>query len=473
MKILNHRLLLTLFCFLFISPAFASAVGEHKGEDIGTGGENGGGTSVNDGGRNNGKGGSNTKIDHSTGRGDDSHEPNKKDSATLPRETAIVKFHTDGPINPNLLGTHIFEVARVQEGKVVEKVQLKVEDQLKETVKKEIDNQVDETFNYNARYESTERRTKPLNSTLERETEDLRKLLENANIQAKEEQQKKELQALEQATKAFQELQMNYAKVVESMAFDLSALEEKTENAADDRRKNIQVSPSNVQVPPSFENGALQVLKKISMSILSFIVGDSGENQTGMAFKRFFDGLRKKSPKRSDPYVNSALQTSGLIPKKELNPIEPAREKVMSISRAFIAPNVNIQYSQDSKKRIGPRSFDCSGFVSYIYNKAGLELSKANGGVPTVRDIIAKDGMFHEIDEEDAKIGDLIVHTGKSNHVGIYSGKDEQGNIKEISATTRNNYAKLDPSNFMFKTSIVEHPPVHIGKSWHFYRWNK
>jgi cell wall-associated NlpC family hydrolase len=480
MKNFNYRLLLTLFCFLLISPSFAGYVGEQRGGDLGTGGETGGdgGTSVNDGGRNNGKDGSNTKLDHNTGNGDGSREPNKKESAKPPPETPIVKFHYDGPVNPNLLGTHIFEVARVQDGKVVEKVQLKTEGQLKETVTKEIDNHVDDSFNNNARYESEERRTKPLNNGLEKETEDLRKLLANANIQAKEEEQKKELQALEQATIAFQDLQMEYARVVETMAADLSSLEEKTEKAADERRKSIQAAPSNIESAPSNEAGAIQILKNISMSILNFIVGDSGENETGIAFKRFFESLIKKGPKRSVPYVNSALQSSGALPIKELNPVGPAREKLMQISRAFLAPNVKIQYSKDLNKRGGPRSFDCSGFVSYVYNKVGLELSKTNGGIPNVANIIDKDGMFHEIDKSEARVGDLIVHlkvenVNNDNHVGIYGGIDPSGNVLEISATVRNGRAKLDPDHRNFKSSIAEHPPYYMGQVWHIYRWNK
>jgi cell wall-associated NlpC family hydrolase len=146
------------------------------------------------------------------------------------------------------------------------------------------------------------------------------------------------------------------------------------------------------------------------------------------------------------------------------------------LARSYLAAGIKIQYSKDKDKRNGPNSFDCSGFVAYVYQQLGLDMSKANGGAPTVSQITSKNGPFHEVvNVDDAKIGDLIVHLGEGDkHIGIYS-RDEQGNVKEISAAVggRLKRSKLDPSHPKFKSSITEYPPSEFGEDWTVYRWNK
>lgn len=69
----------------------------------------------------------------------------------------------------------------------------------------------------------------------------------------------------------------------------------------------------------------------------------------------------------------------------------------------------------------GPDSFDCSGFVNYIYENT------AHVNLPRVSYEMSKGG--DEVNLEDLKIGDLVFFkTTKKNrisHVGIYIGENK------------------------------------------------
>jgi cell wall-associated NlpC family hydrolase len=64
----------------------------------------------------------------------------------------------------------------------------------------------------------------------------------------------------------------------------------------------------------------------------------------------------------------------------------------------------------------GPDSFDCSGFVQYVFAQVGRELPR------TSRDQYA---ASEKVAREDVRLGDLIaIHNSKGTvtHVGIYAG---------------------------------------------------
>lgn len=59
----------------------------------------------------------------------------------------------------------------------------------------------------------------------------------------------------------------------------------------------------------------------------------------------------------------------------------------------------------------GPDSFDCSGFVGYCYNAAGLSVPRSSSEI----------GNMANITKEQLKPGDILWHSG---HVAIYLGND-------------------------------------------------
>ncbi len=478
-NIFNRRSLATLCCCLLLNATFAAIIGEHKGGDTGTGGESGGsGNNVFDGNRKEGKGENTAKAGKAAtgGGGDGQKEKNDKKTPATPPEATIVRFYNDGPTNPNLSGPLIYDIDRVQDGKPVEKVKFKTDDELMESVARETENRVHESFNREP--EDAEKRSKPLSNGFESDTENLKKLLENAKGQAREEEQKNEIEAMVKMTSALKEFQKYYGNMVEEKAVDLAQKEENTDKGVDEQKNSAKSSPAKMITAPSFGTGAMQTLKKLSMSIFNLIVGDSSGNETGNAFRNYFNNYVNKGQARGDSYLKSSLQESGLLgrPKNFIQINDRVRENVINISREFLSSGATkIQYSQDANKRNGPLSFDCSGFVTYVYYNAGLDMRRANGRAPSVMEI-AKSNLFYEVvDKSEAKVGDLILQFGEendfdSNHVGIYSGTNSKGKALYISATVRGGEAVLNPPK---SSSIVEYRPEVLQKEWHLYRWKK
>lgn len=64
----------------------------------------------------------------------------------------------------------------------------------------------------------------------------------------------------------------------------------------------------------------------------------------------------------------------------------------------------------------GPKSFDCSGFTSYVYRQFGVNLSTSSVG---------QYGQGHKVKKDEVQAGDLVFFTGRASksgrvgHVGI------------------------------------------------------
>jgi cell wall-associated NlpC family hydrolase len=70
----------------------------------------------------------------------------------------------------------------------------------------------------------------------------------------------------------------------------------------------------------------------------------------------------------------------------------------------------------------GPKHFDCSGFVFFVYKQAGL-LDRIGGGRKTVAGLhswFSKNGAVSR-SEADAQPGDVLIW-GHNKHTGIYVG---------------------------------------------------
>jgi cell wall-associated NlpC family hydrolase len=64
----------------------------------------------------------------------------------------------------------------------------------------------------------------------------------------------------------------------------------------------------------------------------------------------------------------------------------------------------------------GPHAFDCSGFVGYVYSKAGVNLPRTSGAIRA---------KARRISAAQARPGDLVFvqHHGRVSHVAIYAGR--------------------------------------------------
>jgi cell wall-associated NlpC family hydrolase len=254
---------------------------------------------------------------------------------------------------------------------------------------------------------------------------------------------------------------------------DSSELMSDTENYSEKNQTQPKIKEAMNSAPNQNASFKLANISKSISGLMNGVIGSVANS-----FMDFIKSIFDKKPIDGGPYVKESLRnalSNGQA--KSQNPIDPVRNKLNSFAQSYLAPGIKIQYSQDRDKRNGPNSFDCSGFITFVYKQFGLEISKANGGAPLVSQIIDKTGLFYKLDDKnDAKVGDLIVHKGQiDNHVGIFSRKDENGNVKEISATVGGKFekSKLDPNDPLFKSSITEYPASSFGKDWAVYRWNK
>ncbi|MBU3142671.1 NlpC/P60 family protein [Clostridium sp. CF012] len=86
----------------------------------------------------------------------------------------------------------------------------------------------------------------------------------------------------------------------------------------------------------------------------------------------------------------------------------------------------------------GPSSFDCSGFVKYVYGHFGVSMSRSTTTQVNEGSYVARDNL---------EPGDLIFFgSGSPHHVGMYVGNNSYihspstGDVVKISALTRSDY---------------------------------
>ena len=88
----------------------------------------------------------------------------------------------------------------------------------------------------------------------------------------------------------------------------------------------------------------------------------------------------------------------------------------------------------------GPNTFDCSGFVQWVYGQNGISLPR------TTYDYEPYIGTKHEVSWSEAKPGDIVW---KSEHMGIYLGNDQYihaphtGDVVKISSGAKGTFTKV------------------------------
>ena len=110
-------------------------------------------------------------------------------------------------------------------------------------------------------------------------------------------------------------------------------------------------------------------------------------------------------------------------------------QRLIAIQTALSLLDKGIVYSQDGRHAIDkntglPISMDCSSFVTYCLRAAGQDVP---AGAYTGTYLSSKSTQFEDINYNDLKPGDVALYNTNSaggyvNHIGIYVGKDSQGN---------------------------------------------
>ncbi|MDR2682837.1 MAG: CapA family protein [Dysgonamonadaceae bacterium] len=148
------------------------------------------------------------------------------------------------------------------------------------------------------------------------------------------------------------------------------------------------------------------------------------------------------------PQTDLTISAEGLIERKSVRPMQSEIAPIFEPGNSFLTESLensitNTQNIIDFSKQFlgipyrrgskGPKSFDCSGFTSFIFKNFGYRLSSSctqqvTQGIP--------------IGKEELKTGDLIFFKGRNaqsrrvGHVGIVLS-NEEGNVKFIHACRR------------------------------------
>lgn len=131
------------------------------------------------------------------------------------------------------------------------------------------------------------------------------------------------------------------------------------------------------------------------------------------------------TPTANTDVLNVALIDSLIEQQNKFNNIA---EDIVATAKKYIGA----RYRMGS---VGPYQFDCSGFTSYIYKKAGISITR------TSRSQFTEGIKIHRT--QDLEIGDLVFFGGRKSprsvgHVGIVTEVDEKtGVFKFIHASSR------------------------------------
>jgi peptidoglycan hydrolase CwlO-like protein len=128
----------------------------------------------------------------------------------------------------------------------------------------------------------------------------------------------------------------------------------------------------------------------------------------------------------------AALPPNNSNPSRGQGTVSASANAVVAYSRKFLG----IPYEWGGN---GPKTFDCSGFVKYVYANFGIKISRT-----TYTQI--KEGKY--VSRDNLQPGDLVFFGSSSNphHVGMYVGNNcyihapRTGDVIKISPLTRRDY---------------------------------
>ena len=136
-----------------------------------------------------------------------------------------------------------------------------------------------------------------------------------------------------------------------------------------------------------------------------------------------YDKSCKSYIQKSDANISIIITTSKEIEHSDSN-LSSLIESIISTAKSKLGSPYNPAHA-------GPDSFDCSGFVYYVFRQNGIKIPRTSRG----QSLISK-----RLNKDEIKRGDIVVfdtaHRGHINHSGIYLG-----NGKFIHATSGRAYS--------------------------------
>lgn len=110
--------------------------------------------------------------------------------------------------------------------------------------------------------------------------------------------------------------------------------------------------------------------------------------------------------------------------------VDPVKEKINSLTD-FASTLLGRRYVWGA---VGPKTFDCSGFTSYVFRNHGIELPRTSRMQYT---------RGTKVDRDELKAGDLMFFSsprtskGVVGHVGIVTDVNDDGSVTFIHASTK------------------------------------
>jgi cell wall-associated NlpC family hydrolase len=152
------------------------------------------------------------------------------------------------------------------------------------------------------------------------------------------------------------------------------------------------------------------------------------------------------------PQTNLTISNNGLIERKDAKKTQTGNLSLPNNGNSFLADEFHlfadsissIQNIIDFSKQFlgtpyrrgskGPKTFDCSGFTSFVFKNFGYRLSSS---------CTTQVKQGEQVEKTELKTGDLIFFKGRNakskrvGHVGIVLSNDERGNVTFIHACRR------------------------------------
>ncbi len=141
----------------------------------------------------------------------------------------------------------------------------------------------------------------------------------------------------------------------------------------------------------------------------------SADGEFGPKTKAAVVAFQKKHGLTADGIVGR--RTGDALNKRTSGSSSPAPSSSSAKGSAVIAEAARHKGKPYVYGATGPNSFDCSGFVQYVYGRLGVKIPRTSG---------AQAAAARPVSKSSRQLGDLVIFRsgGSVTHVGIYAGNN-------------------------------------------------
>lgn len=180
------------------------------------------------------------------------------------------------------------------------------------------------------------------------------------------------------------------------------------------------------------ESNKLLAMKADNEKKLSEINSKRQEQKTLIAELEKQERSYASKISESQSYINAAMAQINNV-RKAAPKYNPSRGAASISSNSIVAFASNFLGTPYQWGGNGPETFDCSGFVKYVYAHFGVDLPRVSQDQQNVGTSVSRDQL---------EPGDLVFFGYPAHHVGIYVGNDCY-----IHAPRTNDVIKISPLN--------------------------